>query len=208
MGRKAKGPQLGSTIPRVRLAATMTNTGIIAPILMTSGWAFLFEVIVLCRKGDASMPSPRLIEPVLIADDDTDDCLITMEAWEETGLGNELRFVQDGDALIDYLYHRKQFANYETSPRPGLILLDLSMPKKNGMEVLEEIKSDQALKDIPVIVLSTSQAPREASEAYAQGAYGFVTKPSTFHEYLQVMRDVRQAWLEMKHPSTATTSAN
>lgn len=153
------------------------------------------------------MPSPRPIEPVLIADNDTDDCLITMEAWEETGLGNELRFVQDDNALIDYLYHRKQFSDHETSPRPGLILLDLSMPKKNGLEALAEIKSDQTLKDIPVIVLSTSQAPKEASEAYALGAYGFVTKPSTFHEYLHVMRDVRQAWLDLKKPSTATIAS-
>lgn len=153
------------------------------------------------------MPSTRLIEPVLIADDDTDDCLISMEAWEETGLGNELRFVQDGEALVDYLYHRKQYADHDTSPRPGLILLDLSMPKKNGLEALAEIKSDRTLQNIPIIVLSTSQAPKEASEAYALGAYGFVTKPATFHEYLQVMRDVRQAWLDLKRPSTATTSA-
>ena len=152
------------------------------------------------------MSSPRFLEPVLVADNDTDDCLITMEAWEETGLGNELRFVQDGDALIDYLYHRKQYTAPETSPRPGLILLDLSLPNKNGLETLAEIKSDQTLRDIPVIVLSTSQAPKVASEAYALGAYGFVTKPSTFHEYLHVMRDVRQAWLELKRPSTTTIS--
>ena len=153
------------------------------------------------------MSSTRLIEPVLIADDDTDDCLITMEAWEETGLGNELRFVQDGEALIDYLYHRKQYSDHDTSPRPGLILLDLSMPRKNGLEALTEIKSDRGLHNIPIIVLSTSQAPKEASEAYALGAYGFVTKPATFHEYLQVMRDVRQAWLDLKSPSAASTSA-
>lgn len=144
------------------------------------------------------MLSPRCIEPVLIADDDTDDCLIIMEAWEETGIGNELRFVQDGHELMNYLYHRRQFSSSETSPRPGLILLDLSMPKKNGMEALTEIKADQRLKDIPIIVLSTSQTPKEASEAYGLGAYGFVTKPSTFPEYLNVMRDVREAWLDLK----------
>ncbi len=154
------------------------------------------------------MHSPRFIEPVLIADDDTDDCLIIMEAWEETGLGNELRFVQDGNELLNYLYHRHQFSIHERSPRPGLILLDLSMPKKNGLEVLAEIKSDPALQDIPIIVLSTSPTPKEASEAYVLGAYGCVTKPSTFPDYLNVMRDVRQAWLDLKKQSPAAFVAN
>ncbi len=154
------------------------------------------------------MLSPRFIEPVLIADDDTDDCLIIMEAWEETGLGNELRFVQDGNELMNYLYHRHQFSIHERSPRPGLILLDLSMPKKNGLEVLAEIKSDPALQDIPIIVLSTSPTPKEASEAYVLGAYGCVIKPSTFPDYLNVMRDVRQAWLDLKKQSPAAFVAN
>jgi two-component system, response regulator len=148
------------------------------------------------------MPSLQLLQPVLIADDDTDDCLIAMEAWEETGLGNELRFVQDGNELMDYLLHQNRYSIPEASPRPGLILLDLTMPKKSGLESLVEIKADQTLKDIPVIVLSTSKTPKDASEAYALGAYGFVTKPSTFHEYLQVMRDVRQAWFALKNLRT------
>ena len=150
------------------------------------------------------MPSPRIFEPVLIADDDTDDCLIAMEAWEEAGLGNGLRFVQDGKELLDYLYQCNQYSIPDAAPRPGLILLDLSMPKKNGLEALAEIKADSVLKDIPVIVLSTSQTPKEASEAYALGAYGFVTKPSTFYEYLNVMRDVRQAWFDLKGSSPAS----
>ncbi len=154
------------------------------------------------------MSSPPLIEPVLIADDDTDDCLITMEAWEETGLGNELRFVQNGQELLQYLYHQDQFAAPETSPRPGLILLDLSIPKKNGLEALTEIKSDPVLQNIPVIVLSTSHTPKEASEAYALGAYGFVTKPSTFHEYLNIMRDVRESWLDLKRQSRTSNLAH
>lgn len=154
------------------------------------------------------MPSPRFIEPVLIADDDTDDCLIAMEAWEENGLGNELRFVQDGRELLDYLYHQNQYSSHESAPRPGFILLDLSMPKKSGMEALAEIKSDLTLKDIPVVVLSTSQTAKEASEAYALGAYGFVTKPSTFQAYLDIMRDVRQAWLDCKRQAPAINATS
>jgi len=154
------------------------------------------------------MLSPRFIEPVLIADDDTDDCLIIMEAWEESGIGNELRFVQDGHELMNYLYRQRQFSDPDRSPRPGLILLDIAMPKKNGLEALTEIKANTELKDIPIIVLSTSQSPKEASEAYALGAYGFVTKPWTFSDYLNVMRDVRQAWFDLKKPSPAAFFAN
>ena len=135
--------------------------------------------------------------PVLIADDDTDDCLIAMEAWEETGLGSDLKFVQDGDELMDYLYHRGRFTPHETSPMPGIILLDLKMPKKNGLEILSEIKADPCLQSIPVVVLSTSNAPNEISDAYSLGAYDFVTKPGTFQEYLYIMRDLRQAWMKL-----------
>ena len=151
---------------------------------------------------------PPTGDSVLIADDDTDDCLIAMEAWEENGLGNDLHFVQDGEELMDYLHHRNEHANVQTAPRPGLILLDLSMPKKNGLESLAEIKSDPALKDIPVIILSTSNTPKEASEAYALGACGFITKPNTFHEYLNMMRDVRETWLGMKEFSSLTSTPN
>jgi len=149
---------------------------------------------------------PRTTDPVLIADDDTDDCLIAMEAWEESGLGNDLRFVQDGLELLDYLYHRQRFADPSMAPRPGLILLDLSMPKKNGLEVLAEIKSDLSLREIPTLILSTSNSPKEASEAYSLGACGFITKPGTFHGYLNMMRDVREAWLDMKDFSSFTCS--
>ncbi len=154
--------------------------------------------------------SPRTLTPVLIADDDTDDCLIAMEAWEENGLGNDLRLVQDGVELMDYLYRRGQYVNPSSSPRPGLILLDLSMPKKTGMETLAEIKADPNLWDIPVVVLSTSNSPCDASRASSLGALAFVTKPGTFCEYLSVMRDLSQTWLEMRiprkgHRSTLTT---
>ncbi len=147
--------------------------------------------------------SPRTIAPVLVVDDDTDDCLIAMEAWEENGLGNDLRFVQGGVELMDYLYHRGQYVDLSRSPRPGLILLDLSMFPKTGMEALAEIKADPTLCDIPVVVLSISNSPSDASRAYSLGALSFVTKPGTFCEYLSVMRDLSQIWLEMRIPRKA-----
>lgn len=149
---------------------------------------------------------PRSEDPVLIADDDTDDCLIAMEAWEEIGLGNDLRFVQDGAELMDYLYQRNRFADTSAAPRPGLLLLDLSMPKKNGLEALAEIKSDSMLREIPILILSTSNSPKDASEAYSLGASGFITKPNTFHGYLNMMREVREAWLDMKDFTSLASS--
>lgn len=146
--------------------------------------------------------------PVLIADNNTNDCLIAMEAWEEAGLGNHLRFVQDGRELLDYLYHRHQYAAPPSSPCPGLILLTLSLlhPKKDW-DTLKAIKADGTLKDIPIIVLSRSRTSQDASEAYAFGAYGFVMKPFTLHEYLNVMREIRQTWLDLRGSSTPSCPA-
>ncbi len=137
---------------------------------------------------------------VLMADDDPDDCLLTLEAWEECCVGNSLQFVQDGTELMDYLHHRGHYTDPTTSPRPDLIILDLKMPKKDGHTVLKEIKADPTLCDIPVVVLSTSNAPSDASRASSLGALAFVTKPGTFCEYLSVMRDLSQTWLEMRIP--------
>lgn len=135
--------------------------------------------------------------PVLVADQDTNDCLITLEAWEETGRGRDLKFMQDGTELMDYLYHRGHFTQAEESPLPGLIILGLEMPPHNGIEVLSEIKNHQLLRSIPVVILSRSHAPNEISHAYSSGAYDFIVKPGTFHEYLHVMRNLRKEWLQM-----------
>ncbi len=97
---------------------------------------------------------------ILMADDDADDRLMTKEAFEESRLKNDLRFVHDGVELLDYLKRRGNYEDPATSPRPGLILLDLNMPRKDGREALEEIKSDPKLKNIRVVILTTSKAER------------------------------------------------
>lgn len=134
---------------------------------------------------------------ILMADDDQDDCLLVRDAFAESRLGNDLRFVGDGEALLDYLRHRGNYADQTKSPRPGLILLDLNMPRKDGREALAEIKSDPDLKTIPVVVLTTSKVEEDILRSYDSGANSFITKPVTFEGLVQVMRALGKYWFEI-----------
>ena len=134
---------------------------------------------------------------ILIADDDPDDRLMTKEALEENYLLNALYFVEDGEQLLDFLKRQGKFADPKISPRPGLILLDLNMPKKDGREALKEIKSDPELKSIPVIVFTTSKAEEDIIKSYNLGVNCFITKPVTFSGLLDVARSIGQYWFEI-----------
>jgi CheY-like chemotaxis protein len=134
---------------------------------------------------------------ILMADDDADDRLLTKEAFQESHLSNDLRFVEDGVELLDYLKRRGKYADPATSPRPGLILLDLNMPKKDGREALEEIKSDPELRSIRVVVLTTSKAEEDILRSYDLSAASYITKPVTFEMLLDVVRTLGKYWLEI-----------
>lgn len=134
---------------------------------------------------------------IMMADDDPDDRSMTKEALEENFLLNELRFTEDGAELMDYLKRRGKYSNPESSPRPGVILLDLNMPKKDGRECLKEIKSDDDLKSIPVIVLTTSKAEEDILRTYDLGVNSFVTKPVTFVELVEVMKNLGNYWFDI-----------
>ncbi len=134
---------------------------------------------------------------ILMADDDADDRLMTREAFEESRLGNDLRFVEDGEELMDYLQRRGQYSDPASSPRPGLILLDLNMPKKDGREALREIKADSHLKNIRVVVLTTSKAEEDIYRTYDLSAASYITKPVTFEALVEVIRAVGKYWLEI-----------
>jgi CheY-like chemotaxis protein len=134
---------------------------------------------------------------ILIADDDADDRMMASEALEESRLANDLRFVEDGEELLDYLYHRGRFAGADASPRPGLILLDLNMPRKDGREALREIKSDPGLRSIPVVVLTTSKAEEDIYRTYDLGVNSFITKPVLFESLVEVMRTLGKYWFEI-----------
>jgi CheY-like chemotaxis protein len=134
---------------------------------------------------------------ILMADDDEDDCMLAHEALLESRLTNVLHFVKDGEELMDYLYHRGKYTPESTSPRPGLILLDLNMPKKDGREALTEIKSDPNLRQIPVVVLTTSKTEEDIYRIYDLGANSFITKPVTFSSLVEVMKILGKYWLEI-----------
>ena len=132
-----------------------------------------------------------------MADDDADDRQMTKEAFEESHLNNDLRFVEDGVELLDYLKRRGKYINPFSAPRPGLILLDLNMPKKDGREALREIKADPRLKSIRVVVLTTSKAEEDIFRTYDLSAASYVTKPVMFAALIEVVRTLGKYWLEI-----------
>ncbi len=131
---------------------------------------------------------------ILMADDDEDDRMLTAEALEESRLSNEIRFVENGEELMNYLFRRGQYADPKTSPRPGLILLDLNMPKKDGREALQEIKANPELRRIPIVVLTTSNTDIDIYRSYDLGANTYITKPVTFDALVEVMQTLGQYW--------------
>ena len=144
------------------------------------------------------MPAPDARPTtILMADDDEDDRQMTLEAMEEARLANEMRFVVDGEELMDYLHRRGAYANGADAPRPGIILLDLNMPKKDGREALAEIKSDPDLRRIPVVVLTTSRADEDVFRTYDLGVNSFITKPVTFAGLVEVAQSFSHYWLEI-----------
>jgi CheY-like chemotaxis protein len=134
---------------------------------------------------------------VIIAEDDPDDRLLIKDAIREASQQPvDIFFVQDGAEMLDYLYHRGKFSQSANAPHPELVLLDLNMPKKGGMEVLEEIKSDPALRTIPVVVLTTSHEQHHISRSYELGGNGFVTKPESYHELVELMQNIQKYWFK------------
>jgi CheY-like chemotaxis protein len=141
---------------------------------------------------------------ILMADDDHDDCLLTREALQEAQLSSELVSVGDGEELLQYLRREGRYEDPALSPRPGLILLDLNMPRKDGREALREIKADPQLRSIPVVVMTTSQAEQDILQSYGLGAASYITKPVRFEALVEVMRMLGRYWLEVVElPSTS-----
>lgn len=134
---------------------------------------------------------------ILMADDDDDDRMFAQEALNENRLANDLHFVADGDELMDFLRHEGDFSDPATSPRPGLILLDLNMPNMDGREALEAIKAEPSLRQIPVVVLTTSTAESDIFASYDLGASSYITKPVTFDGLVTAMRQLGQYWFEI-----------
>jgi CheY-like chemotaxis protein len=133
---------------------------------------------------------------ILLADDDEEDRELARDALQDSRLANEMKFVVDGQDLLDYLRHEGRWTADE-SPRPGIILLDLNMPKMDGREALAEIKADDSLRRIPVVVLTTSKDGADVLSTYDLGVSSFITKPVTFGGLVDVMKTWTQYWFEI-----------
>lgn len=142
---------------------------------------------------------PKSVKPItiLMADDDPDDRQLTKEAFVESRLGNDLRFVEDGEQLLAYMRREGKYANPADSPRPGLILLDLNMPRMDGREALEALKADPRFKKIRVVVMTTSKAEEDILRSYDLSAASYITKPVTFDSLVEVIRVLGKYWLEI-----------
>lgn len=134
---------------------------------------------------------------ILMADDDPDDRLLTKQALDESRVANEFYTVGDGEELMDYLCRRGKYSDEKKSPRPGVILLDLNMPKKSGREALQEIKSNAELRRIPIVILTTSKAEEDIFRSYDLGANSFISKPVTFDGLVEAMKSLGKYWFEI-----------
>jgi chemotaxis family two-component system response regulator Rcp1 len=128
---------------------------------------------------------------ILLVEDNPGDVRLTQDALKDAKVANTMHVVEDGVAALDFLYRR---GAYEAVPRPDLILLDLNLPRKNGREVLKQIKQDEQLKCIPVVILTTSQADDDISWAYKLHANCYITKPVEFAQFIRVVRAIEEFW--------------
>lgn len=133
--------------------------------------------------------------PILLAEDDPDDVAITQRALKKANILNPLYVVRDGEEVMEYLEHRGRYGSPEKAPRPGLILLDLNMPRMNGREVLKEVKGNPALRRIPIVILTTSKQEEDIIRSYDDGANTYITKPVEFHQFMEIVQALGRYWL-------------
>jgi CheY-like chemotaxis protein len=134
---------------------------------------------------------------ILLADDDPDDRQLTRDAFKENRLANALATVEDGEELLDYLHRRGKYKELQSTPLPGLILLDLNMPRKDGREALKEIKAHPEFRRIPIVVLTTSKAEEDILRTYDLGVNSYITKPVTFKSLVEIVKVLGRYWFEV-----------
>ncbi len=138
-----------------------------------------------------NLSNGRLVE-ILLVEDSPSDAALTVEALEAGKIANTLNRVEDGVEAMDYLHRKGKYAN---AARPDLILLDLNLPRKDGREVLHELKNDPALRMIPIVVLTTSHAEQDVIQSYESHANCYITKPVSFEQFINVVKSIEQFWL-------------
>lgn len=132
---------------------------------------------------------------ILLVEDNPDHADLTLRALREGNLLNELFWVKNGEEALDFLHRRGPYGNGASAPRPGLVLLDIKLPKVDGLEVLRRIKGDQELRSIPVVMLTTSEEDHEVTESYKTGANSFVSKPVRFSEFVEKIKALKLYWV-------------
>ncbi len=132
---------------------------------------------------------------ILLVEDNLQDIEITRRAFAKGRVHNDLMVVRDGEEALDYLYRRGKFQDQGSSPRPGMILLDLNLPKIGGLDVLQQIKNDESLKNIPVIVLTVSQREQDIVRSYNLGVNTYIQKPVEFDNFMRVVNTVHDYWI-------------
>lgn len=144
---------------------------------------------------------------ILVADDDADDRLLIEDAFQENECSFKVDFVVDGVELMDYLTRKDKFSDLQETALPKVILLDLNMPRKDGRTALEEIKNSEELRNIPVVILTTSNSEEDISKTYGLGVNSFITKPVTFEELVDVVKTLTTYWLEIVELPVMTTES-
>jgi CheY-like chemotaxis protein len=143
------------------------------------------------------MTTPIKPITILLADDDEDDLMLTRTALSECRLANRVDFTEDGEQLMDYLKRRGKYEKLMNDPLPGLILLDLNMPRKDGREALKEIRADPKLCHIPIVILTTSKAEEDILRSYSLGVNSFIIKPVTFESLVEIVKTLAKYWFEI-----------
>ena len=136
---------------------------------------------------------------ILMVEDDAKDVELTLEALDEYNLANEVVVTRDGEEALDYLYYRGQFKT-RSGENPAVMLLDLKLPKIDGLEVLKQVKSDEKLRLIPVVVLTSSKEEKDMVASYKLGVNGYVVKPVNFHEFVNAIRELGVFWAIINEP--------
>lgn len=132
---------------------------------------------------------------ILLVEDNCDHAEFTLKALSDANGANRTFWVKDGEEALDFLYHRRRWADPETAPRPNLIVLDINVPKIDGHEILKHVKANESFRDIPVVMLTTSSKPSEVTASYGAGANGFITKPIDFRQFVDRINTLQTYWV-------------
>jgi CheY-like chemotaxis protein len=137
---------------------------------------------------------------VLMAEDDEHDIVATKRAWKVHHIANPLYIVSDGEECLDFLHRRGKYSEPETAPRPGILLLDIKMPKMDGLTVLEHVKEDGQLRRLPVVILTTSKAEEDRLRSYELGVNAYIVKPVGFENFSEAVRTINLFWQLVELP--------